>query len=54
MSSINVRLPQAPDSWSKAWADRTFSTIELLFGQIGASSEENAKQDSERQGWFLS
>jgi len=54
MSLFTARLPQAPSNWSKAWADRSFSTIELLMSQISVSAEENSKETSERQGWFLS
>jgi hypothetical protein len=54
MSSFNLRLPQPPVSWSKAWADRAFNTIELLMNQVRISSESAAVQTSERQLWFIS
>ena len=34
MSLFTARLPQAPSNWSKAWADSSFSMIELLMSQI--------------------
>ncbi len=54
MSSFNVRLPQAPIAWSKAWADRSFNTIELLINQVRLSSQSNSEQTSEREIWLFS
>jgi|TARA_R110002110_G_scaffold366188_1_gene576177 hypothetical protein len=47
------RLPQSPNIWSKSWADRLVSTIELLFTQVSNSVQDNAERKSEVQIWFL-
>tara|TARA_R110000765_G_scaffold101133_1_gene189222 strand:+ start:1257 stop:1421 length:165 start_codon:yes stop_codon:yes gene_type:complete len=54
MTSFNVRLPQSPANWSKAWADRTFSTIGALINQAKISSEGDSIGASEKNSWFLS
>jgi hypothetical protein len=47
------RIPQSPNNWSKNWADRLVSNLELLFTQVSDSAQNNAEVKSEAQVWFL-
>ena len=47
------RLPQSPSDWSKVWADRLVSSLELLLTQVSDSAQSNAETKSEAQVWFL-
>tara|TARA_R100001377_G_scaffold42903_1_gene24216 strand:- start:348 stop:506 length:159 start_codon:yes stop_codon:yes gene_type:complete len=47
------RLPQSPSDWSKRWADRLVSTLELLFTQVSDSAQNSAETKADAQVWFL-
>lgn len=47
------RMPQSSVEWSKTWADRLVSTVELQFTQVSETTKDAAKLQSDAQVWFL-
>ena len=47
------RIPQPSVEWSKTWADRLVSTVELYFTQVSETTKDSARSQSDSQVWIL-
>jgi hypothetical protein len=63
MSRYSTRLPVAPESWErssfsqasgKEWADTFTRTLEISLDVLGTSTEDNSREASARDVWFMS